>query len=106
VALAIHGGAWVAMEKRSFAGVAEFLCGLGFAVYNIQYRYATTAPWPGVGDDCLEAARFVLDGKHPPGRTRPGQAAGCGRLGRGHLALMTGLRLPGDKVMGSFPSPG
>lgn len=47
VALSIHGGSWVHMDKSSFARVAQFLCGLGFAVYNIDYRYATGTPWPG-----------------------------------------------------------
>lgn len=101
VALSIHGGAWVAMDKSSFAGVAEFLCRQGFAVYNIQYRYATTAPWPGIGDDCLEAARFVLDGKHPAlaGLDRS-KLLVVGASAGGHLALVTGLRLPADKVLG------
>ena len=55
-ALTIHGGGWSAMEKSSFAGVAEFLCSLGYAVYNIQYRLSTISHWPACGDDCLEAA--------------------------------------------------
>lgn len=43
---------------------------------------------PEFGDDCLEAARFVLDGKHPAlGRARPAQAADRGSLGRGALGL-------------------
>ncbi|NLE54057.1 MAG: hypothetical protein GX617_03890, partial [Lentisphaerae bacterium] len=34
IALAIHGGGWSAMDKSSFAGVAQFLCELGFATFN------------------------------------------------------------------------
>ena len=46
LALTIHGGGWQAMDKYSFSGVAEFLCGLGFAVYNIHYRLVCEKPWP------------------------------------------------------------
>jgi hypothetical protein len=65
LALSIHGGGWSAMDKSSFAGVAEFLCGLGMAVFNIDYRLLTDAPWPICGDDCLRAAGFLLEARHP-----------------------------------------
>ena len=101
IALAIHGGGWRAMDKYSFSGVAEFLCGLGFAVYNIHYRLTGEAPWPACGDDCLEAARFLLTAACP-------ELAGVdrekifivGASAGGHLALMTGLRLPPQQVSG------
>lgn len=100
-ALTIHGGGWSAMEKSSFAGVAEFLCSLGYAVYNIQYRLSTISYWPACGDDCLEAAGFFLNADVP-------ELAGfdrrrilvVGASAGGHLALMTGLRLPAERVSG------
>ena len=101
LALAIHGGGWRAMDKYSFSGVAEFLCGLGFAVYNINYRLTGEAPWPACGDDCLEAARFLLSADHPEfaGNDR-GKIFVVGASAGGHLALMTGLRLPSSQVSG------
>ena len=101
VALTIHGGGWASMDRTSFAGVAEFLCGLGFAAFNINYRLLDRGPWPLCGDDCLRAADCVLNGTFP-------ELDGCdrrrlfiiGASAGGHLALMTGLRLPEEKVSG------
>lgn len=57
--LTIHGGGWSAQEKSTFSGVAIWLCSeLNMAVYNINYRLSSIAPWPACGDDCLEAGRF------------------------------------------------
>ena len=100
-ALAIHGGGWSAMDKYSFSGVAEYLCELGFAVYNIHYRLTKDIPWPACGDDCLEAARFFLSADRPEfaGLSRK-KLFVVGASAGGHLALMTGLRLPADQVSG------
>ncbi|MGI5923087.1 MAG: alpha/beta hydrolase [Lentisphaeria bacterium] len=99
IALSIHGGGWSSMDKSSFAGVAQFLCELGFATYNTHYRLCGAAPWPACGDDCLQAARFILDGAHdaikPLDRR---QIVLIGASAGGHLALMTGLRLPASRV--------
>ena len=101
LALAIHGGGWCAYDKYSFSGIADFLCELGFAVYNIHYRLTAAAPWPACGDDCLEAARFFLSAERPEfsGLRREKLFVVGGSAG-GHLALMTGLRLPADQVSG------
>ena len=101
LALAIHGGGWCELDKYSFSGVADFLCKLGFAVYNIHYRLTREKPWPACGDDCLEAARFFLSADRPEfaGLNRKKLFVIGGSAG-GHLALMTGLRLPPDQVSG------
>lgn len=99
--LAIHGGGWNALNKSSFAGVAEFLCECGFAVFNINYRLLDAGPWPLCGDDCLKAAEFLLSGM-----LERFTGAKCSRIlivgasAGGHLALMTGLRLPPESVGG------
>lgn len=99
IAISIHGGGWSAMDKSSFAGVANFLCTMGFATFNTHYRLCGTAPWPACADDCLEAAQFVLNAGHDTLKnldrrriTIIGASAG------GHLALITGLRLPPECV--------
>ena len=101
VALTIHGGGWSAQDKSSFCGVAEFIASLGRAVFNINYRLTSIVPWPACGDDCLAAAKFLLDGKEPEfaGLDRR-KLLICGGSAGGHLALMTGLRLPPERVAG------
>lgn len=98
-ALVIHGGGWHAMDKHGLAGVAEFMAELGYGAYNVNYRLLGDAPWPACGDDCLAAARFLLNAEHeamtPLDRSRLviiGGSAG------GHLTLMTGLRLEPKRV--------
>ena len=99
VVLLIHGGGWCSMDKKDVRGIAEFLCGeIGLPVFNINYRLTRESPWPACGDDCLSAANFLLDGKLPGVLCKKllvvGVSAG------GHLALMTGLRLPREKAAG------
>lgn len=102
LALSIHGGGWVALDKSRMAGIAEFLCTeLGFAVFSINYRLAGDTPWPACGDDCLAGARFLLEGDIPEIRMiRREKILVIGGSAGGHLALMTGLRLPPEKVSG------
>ena len=101
LALAIHGGGWSSYDKYSFSGVADFLCKLGFAVYNIHYRLTGVKPWPACGDDCLEAARFFLTADRPEfAGLRRKKLFVIGASAGGHLALMTGLRLPAHQVSG------
>jgi acetyl esterase/lipase len=98
-ALVIHGGGWQSMDKRGLAGVAQFLAERGWGAFAINYRLIDSAPWPACGEDCLAAAAFVREAGHaglqPLRRERllvVGGSAG------GHLALMTGLRLPAEEV--------
>lgn len=99
--LLIHGGAWSSMERGSFAGVADFFRENGFITFNIDYRLTSTDPWPACGDDCLEAARFLIDGKSEELKQWAGRPIFvCGGSAGGHLALMTGLRLPKEQVSG------
>ncbi len=101
-ALTIHGGGWSDNERSSFAGVAEFLCSdLGLLTFNVNYRLSRTAPWPACGDDCLAAAAFlrsVLLPQYCPENVP--QVFVVGGSAGGHLALMTGLRLPPEWVAG------
>lgn len=99
--LTIHGGGWGAMSKESFEGIALWLCNeLGLPVCNINYRLTGTAPWPACGDDCLAAADFLLKSSLIPGCPEKRRIFVLGGSAGGHLALMTGLRLPPEKVVG------
>jgi len=99
VALCIHSGGWNAMDKRSWEGVAGWMCRLGYAAFNINYRLLEQACWPACGEDCLRAAAFLLSGEHEAfrGLDRSGVTVIGGSAG-GHLALMTGLRLEAGRV--------
>ncbi|MDD5707562.1 MAG: alpha/beta hydrolase [Kiritimatiellae bacterium] len=100
-ALLIHGGSWRSLDKQHLANVATMLVELGYGVFSINYRLVTNAPWPACREDCMAAARFLADARRsamrPLNRRRlliVGATAG------GHLALMTGLRLPREQVAG------
>lgn len=98
-ALVIHGGGWNAMDKSGLAGIAELLCEQGYGAFNVNYRLLDQAPWPACGDDCLRAARYLLDGGHPSmAPLNRSKILIAGASAGGHLALMTGLRLPPAQV--------
>lgn len=101
LALCIHGGGWDSMSKERMQGIATFLCrDLGIAVYNINYRLAGKSKWPAGGDDCLDAAWALLDGTVPGFRLDRQKILIVGASSGGHYALMTGLRLPPERVSG------
>ena len=96
--LLIHGGGWRSDKylRGTLSDEAKLFCEAGYAVYNIDYRLAPEAAWPAIGDDCLAAARkFVSCNGMPELSATKGQPiAILGASAGGHLALMTGLRLP------------
>ncbi len=101
LALLIHGGGWSGMNRAGVEGIAEFLCENGFAVFNVNYRLLGSGPWPLCGDDCLKAAQFALTTDRPEFRgICQKRILVIGGSAGGHLALMTGLRLPAEKVSG------
>ncbi len=102
--LLIHGGGWRSdkLKRGTLADETELFRAAGYAVYNIDYRLAPAAPWPEIGDDCLAAARKLIACEDMP---ELAAAAGrpiaiIGASAGGHLALMTGLRLPRKDVLG------
>ena len=92
LALIIHGGGWNAMDKNSFAGVAEFFAEQGYVAYAINYRLIKHAPYPACYSDCMRAAAFLAGTDHPIiSKCKREQIVVCGGSAGGHLALMTGL---------------
>lgn len=97
--LLIHGGGWDSLSKEAMEPVARLFQTEGRSVFNINYRLLGQAPWPACGDDCLAAEHFMLQGglaRH--GLPAPAQLFICGASAGGHLAMMTGLRLPRQNV--------
>ena len=101
VVLQIHGGGWSQMSRKDAAGISRRLCERGYAVFNVDYRLASpTAPWPCCGEDCVKAARFLLEGGLADHGVQPSAIWIMGASAGGHLALWTGFHLPKDKVQG------
>lgn len=102
--LLIHGGGWRSPQflRDTLADEAALFREAGYAVYNIEYRLAPGAPWPLIGDDCLAAARKLVSCEGMPGlEAAAGQPiAILGASAGGHLALMTGFRLPRADILG------
>lgn len=97
--LLIHGGGWKGLAKESFEFMLPFFLEAGRPVFNINYRLLGNAPWPACGDDCVAAGHFILDGGLALyGVPQPEKLLICGASAGGHLAMMTGLRLPSEKV--------
>jgi acetyl esterase/lipase len=76
--------------------VAALLAAHDFASFAIDYPLISQRPWPACGDACLAAAHFIQRG----GLNRRAHLSRTplfvlGASAGGHLALMTGLRLPG-----------
>lgn len=98
--LLIHGGAWTSMERSAMAGIAEFLCRAGFAVFNIDYRLAPEDPWPCGFEDCKAALAYLTGSmaeKFPLARKK---VFVIGASSGGHYALLTGLSAEPGSVAG------
>lgn len=99
--LLIHGGGWKALAKEQVEFLLPFFLERGHPVFNVNYRLTGETPWPGCGDDCREAGRFLLSGALTDlGLSPTGGLIVCGTSAGGHLAMMTGLRLPRETVRG------
>jgi len=96
-ALLIHGGGWTSMDRHAVRGIAEFLAGNGFAVFNIDYRLAPQHRWPAGLDDCKAAAQWLLGSEYPVDAQKFFIVGGSSG---GHYSLMTGLTLPRGTVCG------
>ncbi|MGH3390267.1 MAG: alpha/beta hydrolase, partial [Actinomadura sp.] len=85
----VHGGYWNSGSKADWKATAEWYATQGFAVFSVDHRFGTEAPWPGPRDDVLaavdwiklRAADFALD---------PDRIAIIGSQGGGQLAALAG----------------
>ena len=92
--LLIHGGGWNSLSKESLDPVARLLVEEGRAVFSINYRLLSQAPFPACRDDCLAAARHLLaGGLAREGLPAPVRLLVCGASAGGHLAFLVGLAL-------------
>lgn len=87
----IHGGAFK-MGSKTMSAVSEAVLAAGIAIVRPNYRLSGTDLWPAQGEDCLAAARFVLDGAAGFGLDA-GRFALWGQSAGGFLAVSTALGL-------------
>ena len=92
VILDFHGGGWaIGNAQMNDQLNAELIAACDVAVVSVDYRLATNTPLAAIMDDCLAAARWLLDGGLPEYDELPvyvlGESAG------GHLAAATLLQL-------------
>lgn len=95
VVLDYHGGGWVIGNARMNDDLnAALVRACGVAVVSVDYRLATRAPLPDIMDDCLAAARWLLQGGLPELDGLDGLPVFVvGESAGGHLAAATLLRL-------------
>lgn len=104
IVLMIHGGGFNSGDRYSISGIANYFADqLGYAVFNIEYRLASeSARWPACGDDCVEAANYILSDAF---KRQYGFGYEkiwiCGGSAGGHLALWTLVNLPVNAVAGA-----
>ena len=92
VILDFHGGGWaIGNAQMNDQFNAELIAACDVAVVSVDYRLATNTPLAAIMDDCLAAARWLLEGGLPEYDGLPvyvvGESAG------GHLAAATLLQL-------------
>lgn len=92
VVLDYHGGGWaIGNAKMNDQLNADLIAACDVMVVSVDYRLATSTPLAAIMDDCLAAARWLLEGGLEDCAGLPvyilGESAG------GHLAAATLLRL-------------
>jgi acetyl esterase/lipase len=89
VVVYLHGGYWMAGDKRTVGRLPEFFCGAGYVFVSVNYRLAPEARHPAHIQDVAAAVAWVHDyiGEHGGGRAQiflTGHSAGA------HLAALLG----------------
>lgn len=91
-----HGGGWNHGRKEDVQRGALTYLKFGWAVANIEYRLLDVAPAPAAVEDARRALLWLVKnaGKYS---LDPQRIVTTGSSSGGHLALMTGLLLPGNQ---------
>ena len=64
----VHGGAFVRGDKEQtpwiYANVTTEFARHGYLAFNVEYRLASEAPWPGGAEDVRDAVQWVVENAH------------------------------------------
>jgi acetyl esterase len=84
--LYMHGGGWIACNKRYYPADLQFLCAAGYPVFNLEYPLAPEHPHPSMLQSILRAVAWIRQ-RHPEIRRvhMMGDSAGA------NLAAMYGV---------------
>ena len=84
----IHGGAWKEGSKENCPAVG--MCGKGWVVASLNYRFSQHAVFPAQIEDCKAAIRFLRAGAKDF-HIDPKRVAVWGASAGGHLAALLGV---------------
>jgi len=83
----IHGGGWIAGDRRETANLAMALAARGYVTVNITYRLSEEAQFPAQIHDCKAAVRWVRANAATYG-IDPGRIGAVGISSGGQLAAL------------------
>jgi acetyl esterase/lipase len=89
-ALYIHGGAWIAGNRRQSTFMMYELAAAGWVVFAISYRRAPRFPLPAAIEDCKAALAWIRQHGLEYG-TRGDEVVVLGGSAGGHLAAMVAM---------------
>lgn len=98
VILMVHGGGWQRRSREDMAWIAEELAGYGFAVLNIDYRFAPEHTFPAQLHD-LQIARQWLNRHAADYRLDTEQVSGFGFSSGAHLITLLALVASSDSEL-------
>ncbi|MBT2209193.1 alpha/beta hydrolase [Actinomadura sp. NEAU-AAG7] len=96
--IVVHGGHWYEGDKQDWAGTSRWFAGQGYAVFSVDYRLNTDAPWPAQRDD-LDSAIAWIRQNAAAFNIDPGRIVMLGSSAGGHLATMAGTHGKGSDLV-------
>ncbi|KAB2340014.1 alpha/beta hydrolase [Actinomadura rudentiformis] len=96
--LMIHGGYWYEGDKSNWAMHARWFADRGYAVFSLNYRFNTQAPWPAQRSDVLAAINWIKS-RAATYTLNPSRIVLLGTSAGGHLATNTGTYGDGRKTV-------
>jgi acetyl esterase len=91
----VHGGAWVGGDKSNMAELASHLAANGFVAIPINYRLASSTPWPSEFTDVQNAIRFIR-GRAAQAGIDPNRIGILGDSAGGNLAALAAMNRSGS----------
>lgn len=88
--LTVHGGGWTGRTRADMEDIAETLADSGFAVMNIEYRFAPEYPFPAQLHDLQQAMHWLHDNAARLA-IDPDRVAGFGYSSGAHLVSLLAL---------------
>jgi acetyl esterase/lipase len=95
----IHGGGWMAGNRKDMAGIAKKLAEHGYVAATLSYRFAPKHRFPAQVEDVKAAVRY-LRAHAKELNIDPQRIGATGGSAGGHLSLMLGSMDSGDGLEG------